>query len=270
MNKLEIGGVVATLTAIVSVTVYINGIQKDVERLEELTANFDEKSLQTWKEDIEVKVQKADLLPIGTLVSTILEPHDFMAIVDDRDGNSWVVADGRLVNNSQFHKITGNPRVPDLRAMFLRGKNKFDETSGNRSDRFSEVGQREDLFGYSYQEWSTALPRQSFVISNADSHNHGAGSLSGTTNSAGNHSHTYNDHAFGHDLNDRGEPNKSEDNDGFDIRRATQPSGNHSHSVTISAGSTSESGIHSHYIQNGGDLESRPNNVSVYFMIRIN
>lgn len=270
MNKLEIGGAVAALVAIVSATAYISDIRSDIERLDGIVSEFDQDSLDGWKDDIEKKIDQVALFPVGTVVSTFLEPHDFSTVVGDSEGEAWVVADGRLVNDSLYHKVTGNPRVPDMRAMFIRGHSKFNEESGTRSDIYRDPGNREELFGYEYQKWSTSLPRAPFEISSNGAHQHGAGDLRGTTNESGNHAHNYRDHAFGHNLNNRGLPTKSEDDDGQDIQRNTATTGNHSHTVRITSGNTSVGGEHSHTVQSGGDSETRPNNISVYFMIRVN
>lgn len=270
MNKWEISGIVAAVLAIISATAYVGDIKSDVKRLNEIVSNVDKESLQIWKQSVEERIREADSLPIGTLVPTILEPHDFKSIVGDKDGDNWVPADGRLIKDSQYHKITGKLRVPDMRAMFFRGHNKFDDVSGPRSDEFRDRGVRQDHAGYSSQQWSTASPKNPFFISPSGAHEHGPGNLNGKTSSNGNHTHKYLEHAFGHDLNDRGEPNKSEDNDGVELERETRPSGNHTHFVTITGGKTSSAGEHSHAIREGGDMETRPNNIGVYYMIRIN
>jgi len=270
MNKWEIGGIVAAIIAIVTATAYVSDIKSDVKAIQSSINDFDKKALQKWKKNIEDKVREADSLPIGTLVPTTLEPHDFKSIVGDSGGSDWVPADGRLAKDSEYYKITGNPRVPDMRAMFLRGLNKFDEFTGTRSDKFKDTGKREDIFGYSFQNYSTAKPNIPFIITENGKHEHGPGNLNGSTTSNGNHNHSYQEHAFGHDLNDRGEPNKSEDNDGLELTRKTGNNGNHNHSVSISSGTTGESGTHSHEIKKGGDSETRPNNIGVYYMIRIN
>ena len=37
-------------------------------------------------------------------------------------GSEWVLADGRDVTGSDYHTITSNTNIPDLRGTFLRGK----------------------------------------------------------------------------------------------------------------------------------------------------
>lgn len=64
---------------------------------------------------------------LGDVVSSLLDEGNFLKI----NGRGWVLADGRPVPNTQYAKIVG-PKVPDLRGIFLRGKNYTrDKASGN-------------------------------------------------------------------------------------------------------------------------------------------
>jgi hypothetical protein len=44
----------------------------------------------------------------------------------DPKHTEWVPADGRSVNGSAYHELTGRTNVPDMRGVFLRGANNFD------------------------------------------------------------------------------------------------------------------------------------------------
>jgi hypothetical protein len=62
---------------------------------------------------------KSDRNPIGMIVPSMLTLAQFQAI----NGTTWVLANGASVSGSAYATITGNSTVPDLRGMFLRGKN---------------------------------------------------------------------------------------------------------------------------------------------------
>lgn len=80
-------------------------------------------------EILEKGSQSSSILPIGTIISSNLEYAQFCTLNDieisttDYSKPSWVPADGRLVTNSKFSKVS--PSVPDLRGVFLRGRNQF-------------------------------------------------------------------------------------------------------------------------------------------------
>ena len=270
MSKFELGGIIAAIIAIISFTAYISDMKSDISRIDKVTSVYDNKTLDDWKEKIEKRVESADILPIGTIVATMLPPHEFLDLVSDKNSKNWVPADGRAVEGSKYKKITGNPRVPDLRGMFIRGLNKLNESTGERNDEFADTSHRLDIGGYSFQKCSTKKPNKPFISSFNGDHTHLPGTLSGKTSSNGKHSHKYKDNMFDGKYNDRGMPNKSEDNDGFDETRTTNPSPNHTHSVSITNGRTGNSGKHDHKITDGGDIETRPNNIATYYMIRIN
>lgn len=72
-------------------------------------------------------------LPIGSVVVSLLSPVAFAEVAGESDSlnrtrTRWVLADGSDVSGSRFSELTGRNNIPDLRGMFLRGKN------NNRSD----------------------------------------------------------------------------------------------------------------------------------------
>jgi len=71
--------------------------------------------------------------PIGTIVYSMLTESQFQdAVIDSRA--SWVLADGRSVAGSAYATLTSSSTVPDLRGVFLRGKN------NSRTDGYQNPG----------------------------------------------------------------------------------------------------------------------------------
>lgn len=63
-------------------------------------------------------------VPVGTLIASMLVPAEFAA----EAGGDWVPADGRdTLPNWRYTKITRRSTVPDLRGVFMRGLNVFDD-----------------------------------------------------------------------------------------------------------------------------------------------
>ncbi len=72
----------------------------------------------------------AQAMPVGSIVPSLLMEPQFQAVA----GNGWILADGRSVAGSAFAVTTGNANVPDLRGMFLRGRNHGGSPAGARAD----------------------------------------------------------------------------------------------------------------------------------------
>ncbi len=70
------------------------------------------------------------ILPIGTIAHSMLTESQFQAETSVK----WILADGRDVSGSDYSLETGYSNVPDLRGVFLRGKNNGrSDTTGNAS-----------------------------------------------------------------------------------------------------------------------------------------
>jgi hypothetical protein len=119
-------------------------------------------------------------------------------------------------------------RVPDLRAMFLRGMAESRDDYVDPDGKTRRVGEP--------QAFSTALPRKEFTLS-----------------TDGVHAHKY------PGTEDVGHVGKA--------AGAHQPGG--SANPAYGSAAMSEAGGHAHTL-GGGDHETRPNNVAVYYYIRIN
>ncbi len=58
-------------------------------------------------------------VPVGTVIASLLTETQ----IQNNFGGAWVLADGRTVTGSRYAILTGATSVPDLRGLFLRGKN---------------------------------------------------------------------------------------------------------------------------------------------------
>ncbi|RMG19473.1 MAG: hypothetical protein D6729_05135 [Deltaproteobacteria bacterium] len=68
---------------------------------------------------------------VGDIVASLLTEEQFQAI----RGPNWILADGRDVQGSAFAQLFGNNFVPDLRGVFLRGKqNNRNDGKGNPNE----------------------------------------------------------------------------------------------------------------------------------------
>jgi len=177
-------------------------------------------------------------LPVGTIIASMLEPNLFFEVYSR---HHWAPADGNEApNGSHYYKIQSRykatTKLPDLRGKFLRGLNNL----GTSSVSPSKGDIATDRKVGSYQRDTTKLPNRNFIVS-----------------SNGNHSHT---------MGRNGADTFSMAPGGASQRLA--------HFSTDSYGgglkkSTDQNGAHTHTIR-GGDPETRPKNVAVYFYVKIN
>ena len=186
--------------------------------------------------------------PVGTVVASLVPPTDFLRSGDD----TWIHADGRHdVTDSAYFAITGRDRVPDLRGMFLRGLNTFD--GGNlvdeewRDPEMRTVGER--------QVDATWLPPTTTTTQSGE-HRHTTG-IESTP-----HTHTGSTNARtqgGGNTFDSGKTRGMTPRGIITIRPNKET---HIHTIA-------SSGPHRHDIE-GGDVETRPNNVAVFYYVKIN
>ncbi len=240
--------------------------------------------------DIDVSSIINDILPAGMIVPFA---GDAASIPD-----GWLLCDGsevtRITYDRLFAAIGTNYgygdnattfNLPDFRGRFLRGT---DNGAGNDPDAGSRTesatgGNTGDAVG-SWQSYATAMAMTPFSIANAGYHSHsgsssfsGNHSHSGTTSSAGSHSHSIIGDGkqlyFGHTVVDNPGKFYGLDTEGG-ASLSTSTAANHTHSLSITmAGSHNHllsidaSGLHNHSIS-GGDTETRPENVSVNYIIK--
>ena len=163
----------------------------------------------------------------------------------------WWVCDGREIQVSdatELYKVIGVNwggkkgvyfRLPNFQGRFLRGVDdnaKTDFDSKNRSALYAG-GNKGDTVG-TYQDSSTSLPKSNLIISNSGDHNHSHGSLQGSTNKAGNHSHvtTLPGRSGNNAFTNRKPAWGYDDWQGSQQSAGTNGAGNHSHIVTLLSG----------------------------------
>lgn len=82
--------------------------------------------------------------PVGTVIASVLSPDQHKKI-DGTFANCWMPADGtRLTERSQLEEVEGWDHAPDLRSVFLRGRNDLGGLQGTQSaaDRVDPGGDR--------------------------------------------------------------------------------------------------------------------------------
>lgn len=71
-----------------------------------------------WK--ILAPTSGVEILPIGSVLPSMLTEAQFQA---ELGSTKWVLADGRASTGTDYGTLTALPNIPDLRGLFLRGKN---------------------------------------------------------------------------------------------------------------------------------------------------
>ena len=182
----------------------------------------------------------------------------------------WLLADGSSVSRVIFFDLfailgvshgmgdgSTTFKLPDYRGRFIRG---IDGTAGRDPDSMSRQamnpgGNTGNVVG-SVQSEATALPNDALTLTQAGIHSHGM-------DGSGNHSHAYTDKNLTTIISPivsllngpLPAPIGSES-----IARTTASSGVHTHVIQ-------SSGLHAHTIE-GGDLETRPENAYVNWIIK--
>ena len=98
------------------------------------------------------------ILPVGSVVSSMLTTAQYQG----ETSTGWVLADGGSCAGSDYAVLTGNSTVPDLRGVFIRGKNNGRSTAtGNSSGNLALGTYEADQFAahthpYEYKTPSAA------------------------------------------------------------------------------------------------------------------
>ena len=181
--------------------------------------------------------------PVGSVIAYLGNSGN----VTGMESSGWFKCDGRLISGlsalsaderTALVNVVGS-NLPDLRGMFLRGLDEsrgFDEDAGSRTGGEGTTGVR------SYQGCKVEDI-----------------TLTGSTNSDGSHRHT--------GTTDGGGRGMGTTRIEGDSRNAADDSGSHTHTFT-----TNYAGTHSHTVSvsydAGGGNETRPENISVYYLMR--
>ena len=75
---------------------------------------------------------------VGQIVASMLTTEQFLKIY----GHGWILADGRAVPNTVYAKLVSNC-VPDLRGIFLRGKNYGRDIATGNADGDLDIGKHQ-------------------------------------------------------------------------------------------------------------------------------
>lgn len=65
------------------------------------------------------QIKASDLNPVGMIVPSELTEVQFQ----QENGTGWILADGRNIAGSLYATVTGASTIPDLRGVYLKGKN---------------------------------------------------------------------------------------------------------------------------------------------------
>lgn len=199
--------------------------------------------------EIEFPSTASPRYPLGTIIISVLDFNAFSKETKsympfDESISKWAPADGRNIRNSEYGKGY-NEFAPDLRGQFLRGNNQmFGPGESKEFVNGKDIGNRSTINNYSYQNDATKRPNSIFEIRNSGAHYH---EFKGDEVS----------------LTGDGFPNTSTLDRG---NGNTNPK----HTYTPRGKVTEKHSLHNHKIEFGGDKETRPKNISVYYYIRIN
>lgn len=97
----------------------------------------------------EYKLETAPVAGIGDIRASILDESAFQA----QNGSEWILADGRPIGGSDLAALTGSGVAPDLRGVFLRGK---DNGKGLTSDVATGTYSADTFASHSHGGSSTA------------------------------------------------------------------------------------------------------------------
>jgi len=137
-------------------------------------------NLGAWKSakekgEIEAMVVRADKtlkeieqlkydLPVGTVISSLLEPDKFYERTQgvknfDQVLSKWCLADGKtIIVETEYYKLTGKTKIDDFTGYFLRGKHDRRELGSHQNDAFQghyHLTDADQWYGTHYTESHT-------------------------------------------------------------------------------------------------------------------
>ena len=220
-------------------------------------------ALKCINDKTEAKQSRNHELQLGTVVISVLDFTQFSREMDNNiNGNfspstsQWAPADGRDVTGSAYQK-NFNHILPDFRGQFIRGLNEIHAQGAPLSyTNGKDGGSRQAINKYSYQHQATAVPQEnSFVTQSAAlkdkhiSHIHG-----------GNYKSSH------HENNDKTRVVPDSGWTAF-VESGEGGDGGNQYGVRVNS-ETATTNLSQSVI--GGDEETRPQNIGVYYYIKIN
>lgn len=209
-------------------------------------------------------VSAQDTGVIGEVRASLLAPTAFKNL----NGDGWVLMNGQnLKSNDPLRKISKLTAVPDARGRYLR---MVDNGKGLIPERTNKAGQILNM--------STSRPKVNFTTNMDGLHRHiiSGGSHQHHMHQGGKHRHKYSQASWKRgrvgDLNfpcnmvPVGPSGFSchvrSTKTGYTASLSIKSGGAHSHNV-------SERGKHYHIVDGGGDKETRPHSMTVYYYVKI-
>jgi hypothetical protein len=117
------------------------------------------------------QIPASRLSGIGDIVASLLAEAQFQAA----RGQGWVLADGRSAAGSMYQTVTGQSAIPDLRGVFLRGRNDGGSAAGVRNDGKQNPDPILPLGGYQADMFASHNHGSTLVLDLAGSHSYQAG-----------------------------------------------------------------------------------------------
>lgn len=181
MRNIEIGSIVTLVLAIGGGIYSLGKMDARITSLETTKTDLIELEKKfITKLDEKIESLSTLSLPVGTIVSSGFSPTDFFKLYGGNIQKEWVPADGREIpKTSKYAKIKNEYNIPDLRGLFIRGLNEF-EQGKVRNDGKEDPAGKGRVYG-EYQVDSFKKHSHSFVLPQ-----HKWGKVSGTTLTIGN------------------------------------------------------------------------------------
>ncbi len=120
----------ATEDRVKATEIRIQAIETSVQDTIETTVKGTADKIKAIETSVKATAKKVeDVFPIGTIIASTLSKMDFLKLIRDPKGKSWVLADGGNIPGDCKYSIFKNTggKAPDLRGLFLRGAGQNDD-----------------------------------------------------------------------------------------------------------------------------------------------